>query len=135
MYSLWALANNAVMATEIVYIEDQTIIASTPGGVLDLDFAKALLREIDQMAQGLKVDFGILIDMRRVESRLTVDDHWYLAVEFDHFPATFAHRTAFVSPRDRSDPMAFLARAAEFRGFPVRAFTTIGTAIDWLTAP
>ena len=129
------MANNAAMATEILFVEERTIVVSTPGGVIDLDFAKAVLREIDHAASALQADFGVLIDTRGVESRLTVDEHWLLAVEFDRFPDTFSHKTALVSPPERSDQAAFLARAAEFRGYPVRAFTTIATAIEWLIAP
>ncbi|HVN96238.1 MAG TPA: hypothetical protein VMT62_07410 [Syntrophorhabdaceae bacterium] len=119
------------MPTNIRIIHAHDFIRATPDGELDLEATKKLLLEIASAATHLD-RYHILVDTRRTQSRMSIMDLWYLAVELSKVLQAFRVKTAVLSPSADFDSAKFLALCAQNRGFRIKAFTSFEDAINWL---
>jgi len=122
------------MPTDIRVIQAHEFIKATPEGHLDLEGTKEVLLGI-AAASALSGDFDVILDTRDTQSEMTVTDLWELAAELHRFREAFSRKTAVLGPPDRSDYAAFFALCAQERGFDVRAFASLGDAMEWMVGP
>jgi hypothetical protein len=121
------------MSTNIRIIHAHEFIKATPGGHLDLEKAKKLLMEIASASAPL-VDYEIILDTRKAQSVLSVNDLWYLAADLSSLGKAFRRKTAVLCPLEQFDHASFFALCAQNRGFQISAFTSFEDAIEWLIA-
>jgi len=117
--------------SDIRVIHAHEFLRSTEDGRLDLEESKRLLIEIAAASPPSK-HYDVLVDTRSAHSELTVPDLLDLASGLHKVRKSFTGRTALVVPRERLDHAEFFADCAEERGFEVRAFTSLGVAMNWL---
>ena len=119
------------MATDIRLIHPSDFVRATTDGELDFETSKRALIEIASAASHL-VDFEILLDTRKAESRMSVTDLWYLVGELSKLGEAFRRKTAVLCPVEQFDNAAFFELCAQNQGFRIKAFTSFEAAIDWL---
>ena len=122
------------MATNIRIIHAHDFIKATPEGRLDFEDSKKMLMEIASASAHL-ADYEIILDTRKVQAVMSATQLWDLARELIKYHTTFSRKTAILCPLERFDLAEFFALCAHNRGFQVRAFTSIGDAMEWLIAP
>jgi hypothetical protein len=121
------------MSTNIRIVQAHDFIKATPEGKLDLETSKELLMEIASASAPL-VDYDIILDTRKAQTRMSVTDLWYLAAELSNLRKVFSRKTAVLCPIERFDDAGFFALCAQNVGLQVRAFTSFEDAIEWLIA-
>jgi hypothetical protein len=121
------------MPTDIRIIHAHDFIKATPDGRLDFERAKEVLLEIVSASSAL-ADYEIIIDTRRVQTRMSVFDLWYLALELENLRKPFSRKTAILCPNEQFDSAEFFALCARNRNLQIRAFTSFEEAIEWLVA-
>jgi hypothetical protein len=119
------------MSTNIRIVQAHDFIKATPEGKLDLETSKELLMEIASASAPL-VDYDIILDTRKAQTRMSVTDLWYLAAELSNLRKVFSRKTAVLCPIERFDDAGFFALCAQNVGLQVRAFTSFEDAIEWL---
>ena len=119
------------MPTNIRIIHAHEFFKATPDGQLNLDQAREILREISS-AEGPSLDYDVILDVRRAESKLSTADLWNLAAELDNLRQAFSRKTAVLCPSERFDLAEFFALCAQNRGVRVKAFSSFEDAINWL---
>ena len=83
----------------------------------------------------LILGFGsIIIDARKAQPEMSVNELYSLAVELSNWRAAFSRNTAVLGPIEHFDEAAFFALCAQNRNFPIQAFTSFEEAIEWLIA-
>ena len=122
------------MPTDIRIIRAREFIKATPEGHLDLEETKEVLLGI-AAASALSGDYDVILDTRDTQSEMSVTDLWELAAELHRFREAFSRKTAVLGPPERSDYASFFALCAQERGFDVRAFASLGDAMEWLVGP
>jgi uncharacterized protein YfkK (UPF0435 family) len=103
-------------------------------GQLDLEGSKELLLEIASASSAHLADHEIIIDIRKMQSKFSTTDLWYLAAELGNLRKNFSRKTALVCLREDFDSAGFFALCAQNRGLQVMAFTSYEEAIEWLGA-
>jgi hypothetical protein len=78
--------------------------------------------------------YGIILDDRKAQLAMSINDLYRLAVELSNFRDAFSRKTAVLCPLEHFDQVGFFALCAQNRGFPVKAFTSFEDAIEWLIA-
>jgi hypothetical protein len=63
---------------------------------------------------------------------LTKTELWYLAKELCKFHKRFNQKIAVVCPVERFDFAGFFALCSENNGFRIKAFTSVGDAMEWI---
>jgi hypothetical protein len=125
------------MPANITIIRAHEFIKATPEGQLNLEESKKLLLEI-AAASAPFADYGIILDTRKAQSRMSVGDLWFLAAELSknlsNLSSRRAQKTAVLCPPEEFDHAAFFALCANNRGFNVSAFTSFEDAYEWLIA-
>ena len=124
------------MPANIRIIHAQEFIKANPEGQLNLDESMKMLIEIASASAPL-VDYDIILDTRKTQSRMSETDLWFLASELNnYFSKTFSRtqKTAVLCPLQQSDNAKFFALCAKNRGFKVKAFTSFEEAYEWLIA-
>jgi len=119
------------MPAHIKIIHAHEFIKATPEGLFDLNESKKLLLEIAAISVP-SVEYEILLDIRNVNSELSIANLWYLADELNKFRKTFTCKTAVLCPVEQFDHAGFFALCSQNRGFHVRAFTSYEGAMEWL---
>jgi len=117
--------------SDIRVIYAHEFLRSTEDGRLDLEESKRLLAEIASASPPAK-HYDVLVDTRGAHSELTVADLLDLASGLHKVRRSFTGKTALVVPRDRLNHAEFFADCAQEEGFEVRAFTSLGVAMNWL---
>ena len=120
------------MPTKLIIIHAKDFITATAQGTLAFEESKKALVDV-AAAAGPLTDYEILLDTRKVRSRLSTTDVWHLAAELAKLGAAFRHKTAVLCPVERFDDAEFFALCAQNRGLQVRGFTSFEEAITWLT--
>jgi hypothetical protein len=121
------------MPTNIRIIHAHDFIKATPEGRLDFEDSKKMLMEIASASAHL-ADYEIILDTRKAESVMSVDQLWFLAAELTRFRKGFPRKVAVLCPLERFEHAEFFALSARDRGFEIRAFTTLDDATEWLSA-
>ena len=119
------------MPADIRVIHASDFVRATADGELDFETSKKALMEIPSAASHL-VDFEILLDTRKAQSRMSATDLWYLVGELSKLAQTFRRKTAVLCPVEQFDNAAFFELCAQNQGFRIKAFTPFEAAIDWL---
>jgi hypothetical protein len=120
------------LPTNIRIIHSNDFIIATSEGLLDLAKSRKLLLEVASASAGL-ADHEMIVDTRKSESVMSIADLWYLATGLSQYRETFGRkRTAVVCPLENFDQAGFFALVAQNRGCPIRAFTSVGDAVEWL---
>jgi hypothetical protein len=119
------------MPRDIRVIHGSDFVRATVDGELDFEASTKGLTEVASAASHL-VNYEILLDTRKTQSRMSVADLWYLAAELSRLGEAFHRKTAVLCPAEHFDNAAFFETCAQNRGFRVRAFTSFEDAIDWL---
>jgi len=120
-----------IMTTNIRIIHAHDFIKATPEGKLDFEKSKELLKDIAAASTSM-VEYKLIVDTRKAQIEMSITDLWYLAVELSNLGMAFSRKTAVLCPLERFDQPGFFALCAQNRGYPVRAFTSLEDAIDWL---
>jgi hypothetical protein len=121
------------MPTNIKIIHAHDFIKATPEGHLDFEESKKLLMEIVSVSAPL-TDYEIILDARKVQAVMSAAQLWDLARELIKYRATFSRRTAVLCPLEGFDYAMFFANCCRERGFKINVFTSLGDAMEWLTA-
>lgn len=108
-------------------------VVATAEGKFDFEKSKKLLMEIAEATAPLS-EYGIIIDARKAQPEMSVDDLYNLAVGLANWREAFSRKTAVLCPLEHFDQAAFFALCAQNRNFPVMAFTSFEEAIEWLMA-
>lgn len=103
-------------------------------GQLDLEGSKELLLEIASVSRAHLVHHEIIIDTRKMESKLSTTDLWYLSAELGNLRKDFSGKTAVLCPLEDFDSAVFFVLCAKNRGLQVMAFTSYEEAVEWLGA-
>lgn len=120
------------MPTKLIVIHAKDFIKATAQDTLVFEESKKALVDIATVA-GTLTNFEILLDTRKVRSRLSTTELWCLAAELAKLGATFRRKTAVLCPMERFDDAEFFALCAQNRGHQVRGFTSFEEAMAWLT--
>jgi hypothetical protein len=120
------------MPTKLIIIHAKDFITATAEGTLAFEESKKALVHVARAA-GPLTDYEILLDTRKVQSRLSTTELWYLAAELATLGAAFRHKTAVLCPLERFDDAEFFALCAQNRGLQVLGFTSFEDAMSWLT--
>jgi hypothetical protein len=121
------------MPTHIEIIHAHEFIKATPDGKLDLEESEKMLLEIASVsASAPEVNNHIILDTRKAQSELSLEDIWKLSTEVSKFRGELTGKTAVLSPVNRFDHAGFFAHCAQNNGFNVNAFTSMGEALEWL---
>ena len=109
-------------------------IKSTPTGELDMKVSKQGFAQIDAAGNELQV-YTVLIDLRDVNSKLSIAEIYDLASDLGEYGDTFRRKTAVLARADEDLAQAtFFENAAQNRGFEVKTFTVFEDAIIWLSS-
>jgi len=119
------------MPSHIKIIHAHEFIKVTPDGQLDIVESKKLLIEVALFAGPLN-DYEIILDTRKMHSILTKTELWYMAKELCKFHHRFNHKIAVICPVERFDFAGFFALCSGNNGFRVKAFSSLGDAMEWL---
>ena len=119
------------MVTHIKIIPANDLIKAKAEGELDFEGSKRLFKEIALAGSSL-ADYQVLLDARKAQSRLSVADLWYLAVELRDLLKPFSQKMALLCQLGQCDQAEFFTLCAKNRGFNLRAFTSFENAIEWL---
>lgn len=119
------------MASNIRVVYAHEFIRATEEGTFDLEESKRLLREV-ALAETVLQDFDVLLDTRKAHSVLSLEDLLEMVSELYTLDHPYSRKTAVLVPRQRLDYAEFFAKAAQDRGFQVRAFVSKGDALEWL---
>lgn len=119
------------MVTNIKIIPANDLIKVMAEGELDFEGSKRLFKEI-ALAGAPLADYQVLLDVRKAQSRLSVADLWYLAVELRDLLKPFSQKMALLCQLEPCDQAEFFTLCAKNRGFNLRAFTSFEDAIEWL---
>jgi DNA-binding response OmpR family regulator len=110
------------------------LIKSTPTGDLDLTASRQGFAQIAATGAELQ-NYTVLIDLRDVESQLSISDIYDLAFELLKYGETFRRKTAVLVRADQDvDKATFFENTAQNRGFEVKTFTDFEKAIIWLSS-
>ena len=118
------------MTTAIKVAHAKEFIRITARGKHDLATGTSALRDI---AEALRAECGLLIDIRDAASHLPLSTIRALADEFASLGLGSGRRTALLCTEDRYDNVRFFAVSARSMGFDVQAYTSFEEACDWLT--
>lgn len=121
------------MSYNIQIIQAREFIRATPEGALDFESSKKLLMAISATADGLS-DYAILLDIRRAEPALSVQDTWTLAEQIHRHDKTYHRKTAVLCLLEQFEQAEFFALAAQNKGLQIGAFTSFEDVIEWLIA-
>ena len=120
------------MPAKVKVIRARDFLQMTPDDEVDYENSKQLLLEVAH-ARRPPADFDVLIDLRRVQLRMTTADIYYLAAELEKHRNTFKEKVGIlVLPGDTFNLAEFFELCARNRGFNVQAFTNYEDAIHWL---
>jgi hypothetical protein len=119
------------MATHIRIIPANDLIKAKAEGELDFEGSKRLFKAI-ALAGAPLADYQILLDARKMQSRMSVTDLWYLAIELRNLLKPFSQKMALLYQLEPCDQAEFFTLCAKNRGFKIRAFTSFEDAIEWL---
>ena len=122
------------MPANIRIIHAQEFIKANPEGQLNLDESMKVLIEIASASAPL-IDYDVILDTRKAQSRMSEADLWFLASELNnYFSKAFSRtqKTAVLCPLQQFDNAKFFALCAKNRGFQVKAFTSFEEAYEWL---
>jgi hypothetical protein len=119
------------MVTNIKIIPANDLITATAEGELNFEGSKRLLKEIALAGDSL-AHYQVLLDARKVQSRMSVTDLWYLAVELRNLLKRFSQKMALLYQLESCDQAEFFTLCAKNRGFKIRDFTSFEDAIEWL---
>ena len=109
-------------------------IKSTPTGELDMTVIKQTFAQIDAAGNELQV-YTILIDLREVDSKMSIVDIYDLASHLGEYGDTFRRKTAVLTRAGEDlSRAAFFENAAQNRGFEVKTFTVFEDALLWLSS-
>ena len=90
--------------------------------------------QIDAAGNELQV-YTVLIDLRDVDSKLSIAEIYDLASDLGEYGDTFRRKTAVLARADEDLAQAtFFENAAQNRGFEVKTFTVFEDAIIWLSS-
>ena len=120
------------MSANIRIIHAQEFIKANPEGQLNLDESTKMLIEIASVSAPL-TDYGIILDTRKMQSRMSEADLWFLASELNNYFSkafSWAQKTAVLCPLEEFDNAKFFALCAKNRGFRVKAFTSFEEAYE-----
>ena len=120
------------MPIDVRNIHAHEFIRTTPQGELDVSESKKMLVEIVS-ASAPSDDYEILLDTRGAHSVLSIHDLWEIVDELQQYRQALSRRTAVLVPVERADYAEYFADCAREKGFQVRAFTSQGDALEWLT--
>jgi hypothetical protein len=120
------------VSTDIRIIHAHDFVRATAEGKLDFETSKKALIEVASATAHL-VDYEILLDVRKAQSRMSVLDLWHLVAELGKLREAFSRKTAVLCPIEDFDDAAFFELCARNRGLRVRAFTSFEDAINWLS--
>jgi hypothetical protein len=122
------------MLKNIRVVHAHDFIKATPEGKLDFEETNKLLIEIVAASACLE-DYNIILDTRKAQSTISVNELWVLASNLGssflkefHMP----QKTAVLCPAERFNHAEFFAVCANNRGFNVSAFTSVENAYEWL---
>jgi hypothetical protein len=91
------------MSTDIRIIHAHDFIIATPEGQLDLEKSKKLLMDTASAAAPL-VDYEIILDTRKAQTKMSETDLWHLAAELSNFRgAFFQKKIAILCPLEQFD--------------------------------
>jgi hypothetical protein len=119
------------MPTDIRVIHAYDFVRANADGALDFEVSKKTLTEV-ALATSHLINYEILLDIRKTQSRMSVSDLWYLAAELSRLGEAFRRKTAVLCPVEDFDNAAFFETCAQNRGFRVKAFTSFEDSVDWL---
>jgi hypothetical protein len=119
------------MPTDIRVIHASDFVRATADGELDFEGSKKALTGVALAASHL-VNYEILLDTQKTQSRMSVTDLWYLPAELSRLGEAFRRKTAVLCPVEHFDSAAFFETCAQNRGFRVKAFTSFEDAVGWL---
>jgi hypothetical protein len=119
------------MSTNIRIIHARDFIKVTPDGQLNFEKSKNILIEIAS-AFDPNVDYEIILDVRKVQSNLSITNLYYLAAELGKLRQAFSRKTAVLCLSEGFDYAGFFAICAQNRGFKVRPYISFEDAIEWL---
>jgi len=119
------------MPTQIRLVHAHEFLRATPEGTLDLDASLEMLVQI-AVRSAPEDGYDIILDLRKADIKLSVNDLWELAAQLHHYAEAFARKTAVLVPRKDFDHAGFFALCAQERGFEVSAFTSPGEAMEWI---
>jgi hypothetical protein len=121
----------ATMPSDVRIIHAHEFIQASPEGHVDLEQAKAVLKEI-ALVSAPSDDFDVILDTRNVQFEMDAADLWDLAAALHGVHQAFSRKTAVLVAPERSDYAGFFALCAQERGFELSAFTHLGDAMEWL---
>ena len=121
------------MPANIRFIHANDFIQVTSEGRLDLARSQEILLQIAAVTE-FPSKHEIILDMRKVQSVLTVADLYGLASSLDSHRKDFAGKTALLCPPENFSDAEFFALCAQNKGLRVRAFTEYEAAMNWLTS-
>jgi hypothetical protein len=119
------------MPCRIEVIRSRDFVRMDPHGRINLDESREVLRKLAQTCRERSIDRA-LIDVRDVESRLTVSDVFYLAHDFGTLGFENTCHLAFLYLMDVHKNAKFFELCANNRGWIVRVFEDFEKAFTWL---
>jgi hypothetical protein len=120
------------MAVKVKIIRAKDFLQVSPDGELALEESKLLLAKVAS-AKRPPADYDVLIDLRRVQWRLSTTDIYFLAAGLDEHREVFEDKVALlVLPGANFNKAEFFELCAQNRGYRVEAFTNFEDAIHWL---
>jgi DNA-binding response OmpR family regulator len=128
------LSDRSQTNLKLQIIKAGDFIRSTPSGELDMKASKQGFAQIDAAGNELHV-YTVLIDLRDVNSHLSIANIEELASDLLNYGSTFRRKTALLVRADKDIEQArFFEMAAQNRGFDVKTFTVFEEAIIWLSS-
>src|SRR5258706_16348560 len=96
------------MAGNITIIQAGDFVRATAEGSFDFEKSKKLLMEVAVASAPLS-DYGIILDGRKAQSEMSINDLYSLAVELSNWRKAFSRKTAVLCPLERFDAAGFFA--------------------------
>lgn len=129
----YILSDTSINNHRLQIIHAGEFIKSTPTGDLDLAASKKGFAQIAEAAAHLQ-SYTVLIDLREVNSHLTITTIYQLASELDSYGITFRRKSAIlIGPDNDLQKAMFFETAAMNQGFNVKVFTQFENAVVWLS--
>ena len=110
----------------------EQIIKTTTTGEVDLEASKQRLRKL--AAECESIDCGVLLDLRRATSKLTLIDMYELAQELGRMDPPCDQRIAILFSGDERDLAVDKEMSSSRKGLQLSHFVEFEDAMSWLNS-
>ena len=110
----------------------EQIIKTTATGAVDLEASKQRLRKL--AAECESIDCGVLLDLRRATSKLTLADMYELAGELGRMDPPCDERIAILFDGDERDLAVDKEMSSSRKGLQLSHFVEFEDAMSWLNS-